>query len=114
MSKMRNKTDGWPRHPKPPFVGVGGKIEERVDEARDPWDLMREEAKRLCEEPMSGFTYLQGALYEVHRWRVRLRDFGKDGQNARKLREIPVARQPQTAQERSQENSAHQQLLSKS
>ena len=100
-----------PRHAKPPFVGVGGKVEERVDEAQDPWVLIREEAERLREEPMSGFIYLRGALYEEHRWCTRLRDFGKDGQDVRELREIPGARQPQTAQERSQENSAHQQLL---
>ena len=66
-------------------MGVGGKVEEKVDEARDPWVLIREEAERLREEPMSGFIYLRGALYEGHLWRARLRDFGKDGQDARKL-----------------------------
>ena len=108
MAKDLNKQ---PRHPKPPFVGVGGRVEDRVDEAQDVWFLMKEEAKRLREEPLSGFTYLRGALWEEESWRARLLHFGKDGWDARRLRVIPGTRQPQTAKERSEENSAQQQLL---
>jgi DNA-binding CsgD family transcriptional regulator len=112
---MQNKADSSARkqlrHAKPPFVGVGGKIEERVDEARDPWDLMREEAKRLREEPLSGFTYLAGALYKENLWRTRLRAFGLDAQNARNPQEIPGARQAQTAKERSKAHGVLQNLL---
>ncbi len=115
MSEMQDKPGSgarkWPRHSKPPFVGIGGKVEERVDEAQDVWFLMEKEAKRLRREPLSGFIYLRGAVYEEQFWRARLRQFGKDGQNARVLREIPGTRQPQTAKERSEENAAHQQLL---
>jgi hypothetical protein len=110
-SKAGSRTRKQLRHPEPPFVGTGGKIEDRVDEAQDVWFLIKEEAKRLREEPLSGFTYLRGALYEEELWRARLLHFGKDGWDARKLREIPGARQPQTAKERSEENSAQQQLL---
>jgi hypothetical protein len=50
MDGMQNKVDSstrrQPRHPKPPFVGVGGKIEDRVDEAQDVWILMEEEARK--------------------------------------------------------------------
>ncbi len=49
-----------PRHAKPPFVGVGGKVEERVDEAQDPWIIIKEEAKRLRKEEGSAPKQRQG------------------------------------------------------
>ena len=79
VGMQRGKPDRQSTHVKPPFVGVGGKIEDRVDEAQDPWVLIREETKRLREEPVSGFTYLQGALYEEHRWRTVCETLAKMG-----------------------------------
>ena len=40
--KPDSRIPGRPRHPKPPFVGVGGKVEDRIDEAQDPWLIMEE------------------------------------------------------------------------
>lgn len=74
MDGMQNKVDSsarrQPRHPKPPFVGVGGKIEDRVDEAQDPWLIIEAEFERLREEEGSGITFLRGALYEENLWRT--------------------------------------------
>jgi hypothetical protein len=111
MSKMRNKPDWQPKHPEPPFVGLGGKVEERVEEAQDPWIIIDEEAKKRRKEEGSGFTYLEGALYEEFIWRTRLRDFGIDGQDATNLRDIPGMRKARTDEERSQQNLAHGRLL---
>src|SRR5215217_5196466 len=116
MNEMKNDQSGskpprQPRHPRPPFVGVAGKIEDRVDEAQDPWRIIEEEHKRLRKEEGCGFTYLGIALNEENRWRTRLRDFGIDGQDARELRKLPGAQQAQTAKERSELNQVHQLLL---
>ena len=116
MSEMQyDKSDSrarrQPRHPKPPFVGVGGKIEERVDEAQDPWRILKEEFKKLRKEEGAGFTFLRGALYEENLWRTRLREFGLDGQDATNPRGIPGARQAQTAKERSKAHGVLQNLL---
>ena len=96
-----------PTHKKPPFVGVGGKVEDRVEEAEYPWITLREEFKHLREEEGSGFTLLKGALYEEQYWRTRLRAFGIDGQNVFNCRVIEDARRAQTDKERSARNYAY-------
>jgi hypothetical protein len=45
-NKSDSRVRSQPRHPKPPFVGVGGKIEDRVDETQDPWIIIEEEHKK--------------------------------------------------------------------
>jgi len=90
---------------------LGGRVEERVAEARDPWTIIDEEAKKLRKEDGSGFTYLSGALYEESVWRTRMLDFGIDAQDATRLRDIPGMRKAQTDDELSQQNLAHGRLL---
>jgi hypothetical protein len=112
MGRMQgDKTDGQPRHAKPPFVGVGGRVEDRVDEAQDPWRIIEEEHEKLRKKEWAGFEYLWIALHEESFWRARLRAFGLNGQDALNPREIPGARQAQTTEERNEANQAHQQLL---
>lgn len=96
-----------PTHKKPPFVGVGGKVEDRVEEAKYPWVTLREEYKHLREEEGSGFTFLKGALYEEQYWRTQLRAFGIDGRNVFNCRAIEDAQQAQTDKERSARNYAY-------
>ena len=96
-----------PTHKKPPFVGVGGKVEDRVEEAKYPWVTLREEFKHLREEEGSGFTFLKGALYEEQYWHTRLRAFGIDGQNVFNCRVTEDAWQAQTDKERSARNYAY-------
>ena len=88
-------------------MGVGGKVEDRVEEAKYPWVTLREEFKHLREEEGSGFTLLKGALYEEQYWRTRLRAFGIDGQNVFNCRVIEDARRAQTDKERSARNYAY-------
>jgi DNA-binding CsgD family transcriptional regulator len=96
-----------PTHKKPPFVGVGGKVEDRVEEAKYPWITLREEFKHLREEGGSSFTFLEGALYEEQYWRTQLRAFGIDGRNVFNCRAIEGAQQAQTDKERSARNYAY-------
>ena len=116
MGKMRNNESvstarRQPRLSEPPFVGVGGELEDRVDEAQDPWLIIEEGFKEVRNEKGSALTFLRGALYEENRWRTRLRACGLDGQDARKPQEIPGTRQPRTAKERSKAHGVLQNLL---
>lgn len=106
-----DEPDKQPRHREPPFVGVGGRVEDRVDEARDPWTLIEEEHEKLRKRKWCGFEYLSIAVYEETLWRTRLWAFGLDCRDAANPREIPGARQAQTVEERRESNQAHQLLL---
>jgi hypothetical protein len=99
-----SKSDRQPRHAKPPFVGVGDRVEDRVDEARDPVLIIEEEHEKLRKKECGGLEHLFIALHEENRWRARLRNFSVDGQDAPHLSEIPGARQAQTAEERGESN----------